>query len=165
MASWVLIDECLAPQRFIVINFKGKDPFNAYRVTQQILRETLQIGSSKYYELEFRWDITTDPREFFIRVSAEKPFAWRTKGVFEVMMHGYQPSDKNNPNGRLTLKISSKLVTEYKLNTAFQKTKFYKALLHMYNFLFLYRVRRKHLDACRKLTFEIERKFREVLGI
>jgi len=163
MPTWQIEDDCLAPNPQIIINYKGKNPFEVYRRISKIMKNTLQITSSKYFENEFRWDMSSDPRTFFVRVYGKTTFDNRTYGWYEVILQGAQPSDPNKV-GWLTIKLSSKLKTKYDLNTAFQQTPFYRALIKIYNRLFYFKIRRRHLELCRRFTNELEKNIRDLLN-
>jgi hypothetical protein len=164
MATWVIEDDCLTPERYIRIIYKGPNPFAAYQATFNIFRKIVQIDPADYRERDFRWDISGDPRGFYIRALIEKSMDARTKIVFEVIFQGNQPSDPSK-NGELTILIYPRMRTEYKLDSQFQQSPFYKALLWLYNFFFYFRVRRGYLKICNDWVTQLSKEYRELLKI
>lgn len=164
MAVWRIEDDCLAPYPQIVINYKGPNPFIVYKKAREIIRGTLEIGAADYWERDFRWDISSEPRSFFIRIYAKKGMDARSKAVVEVIFQGNQPSDPRK-EGDITIKIGAKLVTEFPQDTPFQKTPFYKNLVKIYRFLWYERVRRGYLRICQRLLYRLEERFRDLLKI
>jgi len=164
VATWVIEDDCLAPERYVRIVYSGPNPFAAYQATFSLLRKILQIDPSDYREKDFRWDISGDPRSFYIRALVEKTMDTRTRMVFEIIMQGNQPSDPSK-NGNLTILISPRLRTEYKLDSPFQKSAFYRGMLWLYNFFFYFRVRRKYLEVCKEWSSNLLKEYRSLLKI
>ncbi|MCS7094107.1 MAG: hypothetical protein RMJ18_02915 [Candidatus Aenigmarchaeota archaeon] len=164
MPSLILEDECLVPEKYLKIEYRGPNPFLAYQVTAPKFRDILQMDAPDYWERDFRWDITDDPRPFYIRIIVQKGMDSKSKIFFEIIMQGKQPKDPSKV-GELTILIGARLTTEYKLNTPFQRTLFYKTLLKLYNFFFYYRVRRSYLDICRNLCEKIKSMYKELLKI
>ncbi len=162
MPKWSISVECLAPSPYIIINYQGKKPFEVYKRVKDLLREVVQISSAWYFENEFRWDITSDPRSFHIRVGGRSKYDAHTYVWYEITLRGSQPSDINKP-GNLTIKIFSQLVTEYNLNTPFRRSTLYKLFLRIYNFLFYWRQRRKYVELCVRDTKRLEEAFRDLL--
>ena len=164
MPSWIIEDDCLAPGKQIKIEYVGKNPFSAYQSSFGIFRKILEIDPADYWEKDFRWDISDDPRSFYVRMVIEKKMDARSSIYFEIVMQGKQPKDLEKP-GNLTILISAKLRTEYKLNTPFQQTSFYKGLLWLYNFFFYFKVRRGYIKICNDWIFRVRDAYKELLKI
>jgi hypothetical protein len=164
MPSWVLEDDCLAPGRYLRIVYSGPNPFSAYQSTFGILRKVMEIDPADYQERDFRWDVSEDPRSFYIRIIVEKKMDSKSVIYFEIIMQGNQPADPSK-NGNLTILIGAKLKTEYKLDTPFQQSYFYRALLWMYNFFFYFGVRRRYLRLCNDWLSRLLKEYRSFLKL
>lgn len=164
MPTWVIEDDCLVPERYIRLEYKGPNPFAAFRATLGLLIKHLEIDPSDYWERDFRWDITGDPRGFYIRIIVQKGMDSRTKIFFEIIMQGKQPTDPKK-NGEVMILIGAKLVTEFKQDTPFQQSAFYKSLLWLYNYFFYSNVRRRYLELCKELCEKLRQAYRELLKI
>jgi hypothetical protein len=164
MASWILEDDCLAPERYVRIVYNGPNPFQVYQSSYAIFRKVMEIDPADYQEREFRWDITGDPRDFYVRVIVQKNLDARSSIYFEIIMQGKQPTDPSQ-NGTLTILIGAKLKTEYALNTPFQQSSFYRALLWLYNRFFYFGVRRRYIKMCNDWITNIVKAYRKLLKL
>jgi hypothetical protein len=164
MVVWRLEDDCLAPTAKIKIEFKGKNPFSAYKTAKDFFKTVFGVGGSKIFERDFRWDITSDPRYFFIRYFVKKPIDMRSYVLTEVIFEGHQPSNPEK-EGDVTITINGRLITEYERKTAFQKLPLYKALIWIYNFIFYNKVRRNYLKLCQDWLYKLEREFKTLLSM
>ena len=157
-------DDCLAPNARLKIEYKGKNPFQVYKKAKSIITKVLQISSSYYWERDFRWDITTDPRKFFVRIYGKRQLDSRSYALTEVIFQGTQPSDENE-NGSVTILINGRLVTEYKLKSRLQKSNIYVAFLKLYNWIFYWKIRRQYLTMCKDFLDKINLNFKTILNI
>ncbi len=164
MPSWILEDDCLAPGKYVRIVYTGPNPFSAYQNTLGMLRKVMEIDPPDYQEKDFRWDLTNDPRDFYIRAIVEKKMDSRSAIYFEIIMQGKQPSDPSK-NGTLTILIGARLKTEYKLDTPFQQSPLYKSLLWIYNFFFYFRVRRRYIKMCNDWFSSLVKAYRSFLKL
>ncbi len=164
MAKVVFEDDCLTPDRTIRIDFKGPNPFRFYSEIIMILRDILEIRRLNIYEREFRWDIAVEPRTFFYRVWARKPYDANTDGFFELVFQGKQPSDMTK-DGEMVILVSSKIRTSMPEDTIWQRSSLYKGLRWLYFRIFYSDARRILLNKCINETNKIIERVRHVLGI
>jgi len=162
--AWIIEDDCLAPERYIKITYRGPNPFSAYQSSLAICRKYLEIDAADYWEREFRWDSSEDPRGFYIRSIVQKSMDSKSKIYFEIIMQGKQPKDSSK-EGELVILIGAKLTTEYRQETPFQKSEFYKNLLRIYNLFFYFKVRRRYLQLCKELCEKLRDAYKELLKI
>jgi hypothetical protein len=161
---WRIEDDCLAPEAKITIEYTGTDPFRAYKIAKDTMRKVLEVEAMDFWERDFRWDISSDPRDFFTRLYVDKGIDSRSRALIEVIMQGKIPSDPNK-EGRITIQIGGRLRTDYTLETAFQQLPIYRGLIWLYHKIFYNRVRRGYLDMCYDWIQKLNSAFREVLGI
>jgi hypothetical protein len=164
MPKWVLEDDCLAPRPQLKIEYTGPNPFEIYRKAEGILRTIWQVGGVDYWERDFRWDVTSDPRSFFVRICINKGFDARSKAFVEVIMQGSQPADPTK-NGKVTILIGAKLKSEFSISSAFQRLPIYKSLLWAYNKIFYESVRRGYIKLCQDFLEKTWREFRANLSM
>ncbi|MFH7880834.1 MAG: hypothetical protein QXI09_02385 [Candidatus Aenigmatarchaeota archaeon] len=162
--AWIIEDDCLAPERYIKLTYRGPNPFSVYQSTFGICRKYLEIDPSDYWERDFRWDISEDPRSFYARIIIQKSLDNRSKIFFEIIMQGKQPKEIKQ-EGEVVVLIGAKLITEYRQDTPFQQSLFYKTLLQIYNFFFYFKVRRRYLEICKYLCEKIKQAYKELLKI
>ncbi|HDJ96468.1 MAG TPA: hypothetical protein ENG45_00145 [Candidatus Aenigmarchaeota archaeon] len=166
MVKMILEDDCLAPKPQIEINYKGPNPFKAYLITSNQLKRILGVRGKDIWEREFRWDLTGDPRGFFVKIYAKKKFDGRTAAFIEITFLGHQPTDPKKV-GDLTIKISGKLKTNFGGSTIFThpKNPFYRFLINIYFSMFYAKVRRGFIKRCEGYIMKLRQKYMEVLGI
>jgi hypothetical protein len=163
MVKWSFEDDCLVPRGQIKIEYRGKDPFSLFLGAKLIIQRIFEIESKDFWERDFRWDITSDPRTFYIRTYGNKAIDARSKILVEVIYQGLQPSDKSK-DGSMLIMISAKLLTEFNFQTKFQNLPFYRGLIKLYNFMFYNKVRRGYLVICNTLVSKLNNEFRSYLN-
>ncbi len=164
MPVWRLEDDCISKSAKLTLNYAGPNPLNVYNKIRTILMRTIGVKREHIWERDFRWDITADPRGFFIRMYVNKKMDARTAILFELIFQGKQPVDPNK-NGTLTMGINARIYTDYSLDSTFQQSVFYRSLLRVWYMLFYNEVRRGMLDECGKLIDEVLMKVRSELGL
>ena len=164
MVKWTFEDDCIAPQGRIKIEYRGKNPFGMVQKAKSIILRVFDIEQSGFWERDFRWDISSDPRSFYIRYYANKSLDMRSKVLGEVVFQGVQPADPNK-DGALVIFIGAKLKTEFNLVKNFQKMPFYKGFLKIYNFAFYNKIRRQYIFECAKWVEQLNREFRLALNV
>lgn len=164
MPKWVVEDDCLAPRPQLKIEYSGPNPFSIYQKAEGILRTIWQIGGVDYWERDFRWDVTSDPRSFFVRICINKKFDARSAAFAEITMEGVQPADPTKP-GKVTILLAAKLKSEFDISSLFQRSPIYKALLWIYNKFFYSNVRRGYIKLCQDFLEKSWREFRANLSM
>jgi len=164
MPRLVFDDDCLTPEKTIRIDFKGPNPFRFYGEIIGIIRDVLEIRRLNIYEREFRWEIGGDPRPFFYRVFARKPYDQFTNAFFEFVFQGKQPLDVTK-DGEMVIFMSPKLKTEFPQSTAWQKSSIYKSLRWVYLRVFYNDARRYLLNDCVRYSNIFVSRIQKMLGI
>ena len=164
MVKWVLEDDCLAPRARIEITYKGKNPLKVLSGLTERLIANFETSSANIYERDYRWDTSSDPRRFFIRIYARRKWDLRNTMMVEIIFEGLQPSDPSK-DGEITIKIGGIMKTEFELDTAFKKLPIYKALLWLYCRLFYADVRRGYLKFCQTRIDKFADELRKTLEI
>jgi hypothetical protein len=87
-----------------------------------------------------------------------------TEAYFEITFQGLQPSDPTK-NGSVRISVGGNLRTQFKLDSAFQQTPFYRGLLWIYIKFFYNNVRRKYLKICQGLIDLLVKDIRSWAGM
>ena len=167
MASVTIQDDCLAPEGYMTLKYNGPIPFKAYYVTITFMRKIWEVEAKDYWEREFRWDNTSDPRSFFVKAYVHKGIDRFTSVTIEVILEGKQPADSNKP-GSLLIKIGGVLTTKFGGGSVLQDARnpIYAGLIWLYNHLFYRKQRRDYLEIwCKRRLYELKRMYQEFLGI
>lgn len=163
MPKFILEDDCLVPARTLRINFTGPNPFRIYPPIRRILGTLLEIRGKNIWEREFRWDFSTDPRDFFVRIIAKKGCDAWSNVYIEIVFQGKQPVDPTK-DGELIVLITPKLITSMPEDTVWQRTPIYKALRWVYLRTFYNDARRLLLDYCVSWTYKLRNEMQKLLG-
>lgn len=164
MPTWVLEDDCLVPGRVIRIDFKGVNPFKVYQAIPGFLRAIFDVRGKDVYEKEFRWDYTSDPRDFLSRFIVRKSYDMWSIVWAEITMQGKQPSDPNK-EGEMFVLLTGKLVTRSPENTPWSRSGLSKSLRWLY-FRTLYNdVRRNYMEECRIKLGDLKQAIEQTLGM
>mgnify|MGYP000023416737 CR=1 FL=1 len=164
MATLIIRDNCMTPDKYIELNFEIPNPFKFYKTSLNLFKMFFEARGMDIWEREFRWDDTSDPHEFlskvFVRKSRDQYTYWRA----EIFFHGYQPSDPNRI-GRLRIKIGFILVTRFPEDSFIQKTPIYKALRWFYIYYFYQKWRQQQLVFCRNQMLGLRNLFLKLAGM
>lgn len=164
MPTWILEDDCLAPEGVIRTEFKGLNPFKVYHALPQFLRAIFDVRGKDVYEREFRWDYTADPRDFMSRFIVKKRYDEWSNLWIEVKLQGKQPADPNK-DGEMFVLLTGKLQTRSAETTIWTRSNLYKSIRWLY-FRTLYNdVRRNYLEECRIKINDLKRAIEKTLGI
>jgi len=146
MASIKLEDDCLAPNMQVVIRFEGPNPYAIYPKIKSLMKDIWEVESIAYWEREFRWDASSDPREFVIRCYIDKGLDRFTRVLIEVFIQGWQPADPTK-TGKVEIRIGGVLRTTFGGNTVLDDAKnpLFKMFFWAYNKYFYSNQRRYYI--------------------
>lgn len=108
MVAIVIESDCLAPERQIIIHYKGPDPFKAYLRLRRAMRDIWEVEAKDYWERDFRYDETDG--KFFVKAYVNKGLDRFTEIYPEIVMQGVHPL-KPNEDGTVEIRISGTLKT------------------------------------------------------
>lgn len=163
--SYRIREEVFAPKGAVSIDYKGKDPFRLYNKLSVLLQSIFHGRGKNVFERSFKWDITSDPREFFVEMWFDDArFDARTNYRIRVRMHGFQPSNPESPNGICRIELKAFLDTEYKFGNIFEKI-IGMPFIWLYHRLIYNDVRRRYLQIMKEWAYKLEVAIREEYGM
>ena len=145
MAKFIIKDDCLAPERFIYLDYSGPDPFAVAKKIGSMLAGFFHVSSSGICEYDFRWDRSGDPRGFFVRWWIKKGMSNWTTAWYYIQVQGNVHSETNE--GQFTMEVSAELQTKIGF-----RNPFFRAIWSMYSYLFYNKVRRSYIRICSDLS-------------
>lgn len=158
---WILRDNVLAPREEIVLNYSGPNPFLAYGVLRRAFDIRLKIRAKDIFEDDFRWDITVDPRDFYVKIRIRKSYDNFSKGWIYIELRGSQPTDPKKV-GKLTVKFMGFLETIWKIDGW---KKIFLPFLYIYHVTFYNKQRRRYLNELKRFVSILEEEIRRNLKI
>ena len=158
MASVTFQDEILAPSGELLINYTGKEPFRAMAITPKMLRDVMKIPGKDLFELDIRWDTSSDPRGFYgVWLGRRTEDRW-TETKLKIIVQGEQKvADRT---GSCEIHIRGHLVTSYDFNNFIQRSFWW-----FYNKGFYYQQRRRYLEFAKDNMQEIKENYLRLLEI
>lgn len=164
MAKWVMEDDCLAPERAIRVDYKGPNPFRIYQSIPTLLRAIFDVRGKDVWEREFRWDYTSDPREFLFRFIVKKGYDFWSTAFIEVIAQGKQPADPNK-DGEVFVILTGKLRTGFDADNKWNTSSIYKSIRWLYLRTLYNDVRRNLIEECRIKVNDLRSAIQKSLGI
>jgi hypothetical protein len=163
--SFSIIDDVLAPNDKIVIEYKGPNPFRVYGRIFGLMQVIFHGRGKNVFEDKFKWDITGDPRDFyfFYRWDDDR-FDNYSRPKYSMLALGKQPSDPNNPNGAIYIELKGRLETEYKFKTVWERA-IASSFIWMYHRLIYSAVRRRYLQIMKERIYKFAAEIRKELGV
>jgi len=164
MPKFMMQDDCFAPYGKVELKFRGPDPFSVYRKATGIIMEIFELEEKDVWERDFRWDTTSEPRSFFVRIIVNKGLDLHSNMRVEIVFQGKQPSDQKQ-EGQMVIGFYPRLNTEFEMKTFLRKLPIYRGFLRLYLFFFYNSVRRSYLKQCREYTQRLMQAFRELTSM
>ncbi|MFH0832914.1 MAG: hypothetical protein V1900_04295 [Candidatus Aenigmatarchaeota archaeon] len=157
MAEIRIVDDSLAPQDFISINYQGKEPYAVCTKVTDWLKAVWKVTGIDVYELDIRWDITNDPRTFYGYWRVKKEYDNWTFSKAKVRAQGAQSS--KDRTGWLNIVIDGWVETKYEYTNFIQKSFWW-----FYNYMFYYKQRRMYLEYEKDLINKLKENILRTLG-
>lgn len=163
MMAYVIEDDILAPKGAIVIEYRGSNPFAIYPRVADLLMTIFEAKGLHIFEDDFRWDVTSDPRPFFIRIHLDKGLDKFTRGIVSVRLQGKQPTDPKK-SGSVEILIGGRITTSYPIETIFQKIVI-KPFVWLYHSLIYDNIRRKYIQIYKAGIERLEAEIRATFNL
>lgn len=158
MPTIKIIDDVLAPKDYITINYKGKNPFLVCTMFLDFLKNIMKISGVDLYEVDVRWDITSDPRPFYGMWYGKRNEDRWTVTRLKIRAQGAQRS--KDKMGEITIQLKGWVETAYTYTNFIQKSFWW-----FFNYMFYYKQRRKYIDFSKDNIYQLREKITETLGI
>lgn len=163
MADYVIVDDILAPKGAIVLEYRGPNPFAIYLKLSGLLQVIFEGKGENFFEDEFRWDITEDPRPFFIRVHFEKGIDRFTDMHIGIKLQGKQPTDIAKP-GVVFIEIGGHIRTSFPFDSLLDKLILFPFLWLYYHAIYI-NVKRRYIEMLKEKVEALESEIRANFAI
>lgn len=158
MHSIEIIDDIMAPADFILINFRGKNPFIVCGMIPGLIKDVMRITGKDVWETDIRWDITADPRPFYgVWKGKRKEDKW-TETFIRVVAQGEQTS--KDKTGWIRVELKGTIETKYNYTNFIQKSFWW-----FFNYMFYFKQRRRYIDWANDNIMIMREKITRQLGI
>ena len=154
MASFVIKDDCLAPERFIYLKYSGADPYGVVKKIDGMLKHFFHISSSGACQYDFRWDNSGNPRSFFIRWWTKKGMSNWSTAWYYFQVQGNVDVEKNE--GDFNFEMSAEIKTKIG-----SKNPLFKAIWGVYSYVFYNKRRREYIQHCSNMAHSFRDELKE----
>ena len=159
MGKIEIVDNCLAPEKDIFLNYKGANPWGVWKAIHGGIRPFFHISAVGMSNYDFKWDRSSpDFIEFFSKWWIKKNFSNHSTMRVDVKVQGKQFKSTNE--GNFSVRITSDIVTNFEGWSVFLKP-----LWYMYSYLFYDKVRRRFIDRCREYSEGFKNELKEQFGL
>jgi hypothetical protein len=149
MGQIQIVEDCLAPARFVYLTYSGKGPFDVASKIAEMLQPFFRVSSAGISETDFRWDDSSDPIAFYFTWWVERGdevSRW-SRQRFNIKVQGKQT--KETKEGEFTMQLDARLNTRFGFNNPFLK-----GLFWLYDYLFYWRRRAEFIKNCEETVYE-----------
>ena len=145
MAKLAIKDDCLAPEKYIYLNYSGPNPYEIVKKIAGSFNAFFHVSSSKVCEYDFRWDRMGDPIGFFNRWWVKKEYSKYTTAWFHFQVQGKQA--REGKEGEFRMEISSEIRTDVG-----SRNPLFMLLWDIYSYSFYNRRRREYIRKCANMA-------------
>ncbi|HIG97642.1 MAG TPA: hypothetical protein HA230_04850 [Candidatus Aenigmarchaeota archaeon] len=148
MGKLNIIDDLIAPADRIKIKYTGTEPVVIMGMAPDMIKNIMKIPSKDLLETDIRWDVSSDPNEFYgVWMGKRKEDNWSTV-YLRVIVQGFQHSKEKT--GWFVVEIKGTLETKYEFSNFIQR-----GFWWTYNLAFYYKQRRNYLEMGKDNIYEM----------
>jgi hypothetical protein len=154
-----IVDDCLAPERYIHIKYSGPDPWGVVKKVSGLIRPYFHVSASGTSHYRLNWD-RSDPEniDFFSQWWVKRDFSRYSAMVIQLKAQG--KFNKASNEGEFYLQFHGDVLTEFK-----GWNLFVKPVWLMYSYLFYNKARRQFIDKCRESVLGFRNEIKEHFNI
>lgn len=141
MGKMVIVDDCLAPARFIYFDYSGPDPFGVSKKISGMLQSFFGVSTAGVSETNFNWSAEGDPIGFYFTWWVQKSFG-KSNMRIDIKVQGSKGKTKNV--GNFTMELRGRISTTFGFSTSLMKS-----LWWIYAYVFYNSRRRNYVDICK----------------
>lgn len=158
MARIEIHDDCLAPDRYIYLSYKGPDPWSVSKKIAEMLKPHFHVSTSGICNQRINWDVVGKNISFYSVWWVKKSFSEYTQMRVEIKIIGKK--SKSNNYGEFTMQINPWLQTKFSTWGFILKPAWL-----IYSYLFYNRLRRKYIETCRNMVYSFRNKIKEYFNL
>lgn len=145
-------DYIFEPVKEINIAFTGPHPDKFYKKINELIRVVFNVPDAYVQEKEYNWEKTKDGERFTVGWEVNKVLDAFTYITVEMDLNGFSV----NGEGKATMRIRPRLITEYPQDTLWQQNILYEMLRRFWHNMFYHKKRMEYLNFAKEqvTTFE-----------
>ena len=149
-----IIDDCLEPERYVYLTYRGPNPWEVAKQITAKIRPFFHVSASGTNNTRLNWDVAGDPIKFYSTWWARRKLSHYTIARFFFKINGSKSKTKDE--GEFVIEFYGQLETEIKgwslLLWPFWLT---------YSYLFYNRARRNYLRICQSSIYNFRNELKE----
>ncbi len=146
-------DYIFEPIRDLTVNYTGKNPEKYYKKVKELSRVIFNVPDSYIQEKSYTWETGKDRERFEVSWEINKILDIHTYITVEVDIRGFTAEGE----GRVTIRIRPRLITEYPQDTILQQNLVYEMMRRVWHRMFYQQKRMEYLDMGKELIMNFER--------
>jgi len=151
-------DYIFEPVKQIKIDYTGKRPDLFYKKVQELLRLVLNIPDGYIQEKEYKWEKHRESESFDVAWEATKIYDTFSYLIFEISLKGFVTAEGE---GRASITLKPRLITEYPQDTIWQQSIFYEAMRRAWHQAFYHNKRMQFLFTSKEICIDFERELKK----
>lgn len=155
-------DYIFEPVKDISIDYTGKNPEKFYKKVNELVRVVFNVPEGYIQEKEYNWEKVKETERFEIAWEITKILDMFSYITIEMTLRGFSA----NGEGKATIRIRPRLITEYPQDTIWQQNIVYEMLRRFWHKMFYHHKRMEYLALGKDLVINFERsvkKYAEIL--
>ena len=153
-------DYIFEPVKQISIEYSGKNPNLLYSKLHELIRVIFNVPEGYIQEKNYRWEKHKDSEHFEVSWEITKIFDVFSYLNVEVELSGYVMAEGD---GKASIKIKPRLITEYPQDTVFQQSIVYEMLRRFWHRAYYHNKRMQYLYYSKQLVVEFERSLKYIM--
>jgi hypothetical protein len=145
-------DYIFEPVKDIKLEYKGPFPEKFYKKLNELIRTIFNVPDAYVQEKNYSWEKAKDSERFEVEWEITKVLDVYSYITIELTMKGFTM----NGEGKVSIKIKPRLITEYPQDTVFQQSIFYEIVRRMWHQFFYQHKRMEYLNFGKELITSFE---------
>jgi len=145
-------DYIFEPVKDIKIEFKGPYPEKYYKKVNELIRTIFNVPDAYVQEKNYSWEKGKDSERFEVEWEVTKVLDAYSYITAEIDLKGFSV----NGDGKVTIRIKPRLITEYPQDTVFQQSIFYEMSRRFWHKFFYHHKRMEYLNFGKEIITSFE---------
>ncbi len=148
----LIYDYIFEPAKDIKVEYKGPAPEKFYKKVNELIRTIFNVPDAYVQEKNYSWEKGKESERFEIEWEVTKVLDNYSYITIEIALKGFTL----NGEGKASIKIKPRLITEYPQDTVFQNSIFYEMARRFWHQFFYHHKRMEYLNFGKELLTSFE---------
>ncbi|MFH0949376.1 MAG: hypothetical protein V1802_02720 [Candidatus Aenigmatarchaeota archaeon] len=148
----LIYDYVFEPVKELTITYVGKHPDKFYKKLNELMRLVFNVPDAYVQEKTYSWEKLKDSENFSVGWELTKIIDIYSYIVVEVDLTGVI----TNGEGRASIRLKPRLITEYPQDTIWQQSIIYEMLRRFWHKFFYHKKRMEYLNMAKELLMSFQ---------